>query len=206
MRAISSRRAPTAPLLTLTRGQETELPASAKVRFISSSGDYSQAVAEARRIAGASGRVSQADLPLVLDGSQAEVDRRDVAVRSLGGARAGELSRCRRACWRSSRPTWCASRMTATAGCFASPRSASTARATSKRAASIRRSTAVATGTERPVRLGAPVLSGRRWSSSSTCRCCAATSRPRPATRRRRKRRGPAASRCTARRRRRATR
>ena len=60
------------PLLSLTRGQETELPASAKVRFISSSGDYSQAVAEARRITGASGRVSQADLPLVLDGSQAE--------------------------------------------------------------------------------------------------------------------------------------
>jgi hypothetical protein len=59
-------------LLTLTRGQETELPASAKVRFISSSGDYSQAVAEARRITGASGRVSQADVPLVLDGSQAE--------------------------------------------------------------------------------------------------------------------------------------
>ena len=59
-------------LLTLTRGQETELPASAKVRFISSSGDYSQAVAEARRISGASGRVSQADVPLVLDGSQAE--------------------------------------------------------------------------------------------------------------------------------------
>ena len=59
-------------LLSLTRGQETELPASAKVRFISSSGDYSQAVAEARRITGASGRVSQADLPLVLEGAQAE--------------------------------------------------------------------------------------------------------------------------------------
>ncbi len=59
-------------LLSLTRGQETELPASAKVRFISSSGDYSQAVAEARRISGASGRVSQADLPLVLESAQAE--------------------------------------------------------------------------------------------------------------------------------------
>lgn len=58
-------------LLTLTRGQETELPASAKVRFISSTGDYGQAVSEARRIAGASGRVSQADLPLVLEGAQA---------------------------------------------------------------------------------------------------------------------------------------
>ncbi len=59
-------------LATFTRGQETELPASAKVRFISSANDYSQAVAEARRIAGASGRVSQADLPMVLEGAQAE--------------------------------------------------------------------------------------------------------------------------------------
>lgn len=59
-------------LLTLTRGQETELPASAKLRFIASSGDYGQAIAEARRIAGASGRVSEADLPLVLDSAQAE--------------------------------------------------------------------------------------------------------------------------------------
>ena len=55
-------------LLTLTRGQETELPASAKIRFVSSEGDYHQGVAEARRLIGASGRVSQADLPLVLDG------------------------------------------------------------------------------------------------------------------------------------------
>ena len=59
-------------LLTLTRGQETELPASAKLRFIASSGEYGQAIAEARRIAGASGRVSEADLPLVLDSAQAE--------------------------------------------------------------------------------------------------------------------------------------
>ena len=59
-------------LLTLTRGQETELPASAKLRFIASSGDYGQAIAEARRITGASGRVSEADLPLVLEGAQAE--------------------------------------------------------------------------------------------------------------------------------------
>ncbi|MEQ1712107.1 MAG: glycoside hydrolase TIM-barrel-like domain-containing protein, partial [Hyphomicrobium sp.] len=37
-------------LLTLTRGQETELPASAKVSYISAAGDYRQAVAEARRL------------------------------------------------------------------------------------------------------------------------------------------------------------
>jgi hypothetical protein len=54
-------------LLTLTRGQETDLPASAKVSHIAASGDYQQAVAEARRIAGASGRVSRAELPLVIE-------------------------------------------------------------------------------------------------------------------------------------------
>ena len=54
-------------LFTLTRGQETELPASAKIRFISGEDDYRQAVAEARRLTGASGRVAQADLAIVLD-------------------------------------------------------------------------------------------------------------------------------------------
>lgn len=54
-------------LYSLTRGQETELPASAKLRFISGDDDYSQAVAEARRLTGASGRVAQADLAIVLD-------------------------------------------------------------------------------------------------------------------------------------------
>jgi HK97 family phage portal protein len=58
---------PGSPLLSLTRGQETELPASAKIRFISGEDDYRQAVAEARRLAGASGRVAQADLPIVLE-------------------------------------------------------------------------------------------------------------------------------------------
>ena len=58
-------------LAVLTRGQETELPASAKISYISASGDYRQAVAEARRLTGASGRLSQAELPIVLDGDQA---------------------------------------------------------------------------------------------------------------------------------------
>lgn len=57
---------PHSALLTLTRGQETELPASAKIRYLSSTDDYQQAVAEARRLIGASGRVSQAALPIVL--------------------------------------------------------------------------------------------------------------------------------------------
>ena len=60
-------RQPGSELLTLTRGQETDLPASAKITYISSAGDYRQAVAEARRLTGASGRVSQAEVPIVLE-------------------------------------------------------------------------------------------------------------------------------------------
>jgi hypothetical protein len=58
-------------LLSLTRGQETELPASAKVTFVRSDGDYRQAVVEARRLTGASGRVAQAEMPLVLEAERA---------------------------------------------------------------------------------------------------------------------------------------
>jgi hypothetical protein len=59
------------PLLTLTRAQETELPAAAKVRYLSGNGDYRQAVAESRRLGGASGRISQADIAIVMDADQA---------------------------------------------------------------------------------------------------------------------------------------
>ena len=62
---------PGSPLLTLTRAQETELPAAAKVRYVSATADYRQAVAESRRLTGASGRVSQADLAIVMDADQA---------------------------------------------------------------------------------------------------------------------------------------
>ncbi len=58
-------------LLSLTRGQETELPSSTKVRYLAADGDYRQAVAESRRLSGASGRVSQADIAIVLDSDQA---------------------------------------------------------------------------------------------------------------------------------------
>lgn len=58
-------------LYELTRAQETDLPASAKLRYISGVDDYPQAVAEARRLTGASGRVAEADLPIVLDDSLA---------------------------------------------------------------------------------------------------------------------------------------
>lgn len=60
-----------APLLTLTRGQETELPKAAKLTYVSTTDDYRQAVAESRRLAGVSGRVSQAEMPMVLDDEHA---------------------------------------------------------------------------------------------------------------------------------------
>ncbi len=64
----------------------------------------------------------------------------------------------------------------------ASPRSASAARARSRRAASIPRSTAALRPRERPGAAGRCRLRrASRWSCSSICRCCAATSRRRRA-------------------------
>jgi Putative phage tail protein/GTA TIM-barrel-like domain len=62
---------PDKPLIRLTRAQEADLPVSAKISYIAATSDYPQAVAEARRIAGSSGRVSSAALGLVLDPSDA---------------------------------------------------------------------------------------------------------------------------------------
>ncbi|HWE18282.1 MAG TPA: glycoside hydrolase TIM-barrel-like domain-containing protein [Hyphomicrobiaceae bacterium] len=62
---------PDVGLSTLTRAQETDLPASAKITYISADADYPAAVEEARRLAGRSGRVALADLPLVLGPEQA---------------------------------------------------------------------------------------------------------------------------------------
>lgn len=58
-------------LISTTRAQETDLPASAKIRYVSADSEYRQAVAEGRKLAGASGRVAQADLAIVLDDPQA---------------------------------------------------------------------------------------------------------------------------------------
>lgn len=55
-----------APLLTVTRGQETELPATAKVTHATAGGDYRRAVAEARRLTGYSERVATASLAMML--------------------------------------------------------------------------------------------------------------------------------------------
>ena len=62
---------PGADLITLTRAQETDLPASAKVGYAACESDYRQAVAEARRLVGASGRVALAELPVVMEADQA---------------------------------------------------------------------------------------------------------------------------------------
>jgi Putative phage tail protein/GTA TIM-barrel-like domain len=67
-------------LYELTREQETDLPAFAKVRYISSVDDYPQAVAAARRLTSSSGRVAEADLPIVLDDGLAGIDRRELAL------------------------------------------------------------------------------------------------------------------------------
>lgn len=58
-------------LVTIVRGQETELPASAKVLYIGASSDYRKLVNEARKTSGRSSRIAQADLPLMLESDQA---------------------------------------------------------------------------------------------------------------------------------------
>ncbi|MEQ1647866.1 MAG: phage tail protein, partial [Hyphomicrobiaceae bacterium] len=63
--------APSRPLVSLTRGQETELPSTVKVAYLDGSGDYAQRIAEASRSTVASNRVASAALPLVLDAEHA---------------------------------------------------------------------------------------------------------------------------------------
>ncbi len=60
------------PLYSLTRGQETELPVSAKITYINVAKGYQQGSAEARRLNVRSGRVSAAELPIVMRQEQAE--------------------------------------------------------------------------------------------------------------------------------------
>lgn len=54
-----------------TRAQETDLPQVSRISYIDADVDYRQAVAEAHRLVGASDRVAQSSLPLVLDQGQA---------------------------------------------------------------------------------------------------------------------------------------
>jgi hypothetical protein len=60
-----------ADLTTLTRAQETDLPASARIAYAASESDYRRAIAEARRLVGASGRISLAELAIVMEADQA---------------------------------------------------------------------------------------------------------------------------------------
>ena len=57
---------PNAPLYSLTRGQETELPLAAKVSYIDGNHEYAQAAVEARRLGVQSDRVAAAELPIVM--------------------------------------------------------------------------------------------------------------------------------------------
>lgn len=60
------------PLYMLTRGQETELPLSAKVTFIDESHSFAQGAAEARHLNVRSDRVSAAELSIVMTKAKAE--------------------------------------------------------------------------------------------------------------------------------------
>ncbi|MEZ5851824.1 MAG: glycoside hydrolase/phage tail family protein [Hyphomicrobiaceae bacterium] len=62
---------PEAALVSLTRGQETELPAAARIAYAALESDYRQAVAASHRLVGASGRSSVAELALTLDSESA---------------------------------------------------------------------------------------------------------------------------------------
>jgi len=63
---------PDRPLHRLTRAQETDLAASAKIGYVLADGEYAPAIAEARRLTGASTRVASASLPIVLEPEQAD--------------------------------------------------------------------------------------------------------------------------------------
>lgn len=62
----------TSELYQLTRGQESELPVSAKLTYIDGDAEYRQAVVEARRLASLSERIATANMPIILGQSQAQ--------------------------------------------------------------------------------------------------------------------------------------
>lgn len=61
-----------AELFTLTRAQETELPAAAKLLFVEGDADYRQAAVEARRRVVNSERVASTNLPIAMSASHAQ--------------------------------------------------------------------------------------------------------------------------------------
>lgn len=60
-------------LCSIIRAQETDLPASVKLSTIVEAGDYERDAQESRRLETVSSRVATADLPLVMDRSQARL-------------------------------------------------------------------------------------------------------------------------------------
>ena len=62
---------PGAALIELTRQQETELPAVAKLSYYAAESGYRQAIAEARRTTTGSLRIATAELPVVMEATQA---------------------------------------------------------------------------------------------------------------------------------------
>lgn len=62
---------PGSDLVRLTRAQETDLPAAARISYAALESDFRQAVAGSRRLVGASGRIAEAQLALVMDAGQA---------------------------------------------------------------------------------------------------------------------------------------
>jgi hypothetical protein len=63
---------PGADLVVRVRAQETELPATARVAYVAPEQHYRRAVAQARRLVGASGRASSAEIAVVLDADLAQ--------------------------------------------------------------------------------------------------------------------------------------
>jgi hypothetical protein len=57
--------------VSFARAQETELPLASRIDYIDAVADYRRSVAEAHRLIGASNRVAESSLPLVLDQGQA---------------------------------------------------------------------------------------------------------------------------------------
>jgi hypothetical protein len=62
---------PEAPLVALTRAQEADLPAAARIAFSAPESDYRQAIAQSRRLVGSAGRIAEAQLALVMDSADA---------------------------------------------------------------------------------------------------------------------------------------
>lgn len=62
--------APSDPLMSFTRSQTSDLPGSARLSYVSAVNDYQQGTTESRRLNGGSQRISQAELPVVLEAEQ----------------------------------------------------------------------------------------------------------------------------------------